>query len=251
MDLRGVSFALPGGIVALACIAEAARSRGFELDVLAPASDDVARYVSRMGLGEVLDRCGARHTLPVVNHHNRADVLVECRWARAESIGDVSELVNERLWEAGVDARTTDVVTMAVYELADNVRTHAASEGGFICAQTYELGTPRERLDVAVGDAGQGIRASLEQRLAPGSDEAALRLAITERVSGLNSERGLGLHYVARDISRAGGRLSMVSGGACLQHTTGRTSTFRREPTVGTLVGVRVPVGQMSQGAAT
>lgn len=247
IDLGRVNFALPGGIVAVACAARAARERGDEVRAKAPSSGDVARYTSRMGLGAVLVECGAGNPLPRVNRHDRGDVLVECQWADDIAIGGISELVNERLWDANVDAKTTDVITMAVYEVADNVQTHAASNGGFVCAQTYERGSARERIEVAVGDVGRGVRSSLQARHDPPSDEAALRLAIKESVSGLRVGRGLGLHYVARDIPRAGGHLTMRSGIAYL--TAGAEGPVFRgcDPVVGTLVGIRVPVGRMRE----
>ena len=132
--------------------------------------------------------------------------------------------------------------------MADNVQTHAESGGGFVCAQTYDRGTVHERIEVAIGDTGRGVRASLQTRHAPTTDEEALRLAVEESISGLDRRRGLGLHYVARDIPRAGGRLTMRSGSAILHVNPGGPFSTTCPPVDGTLVGIRVPVGRMREG---
>lgn len=250
IDLRTVRFLLPGGLVAVACAAQAAATAGHVIRVQAPVADDVRKYASRMGLGDVLSFCGVQIDLPPVHHHERADVLVECGWAGHDTIGELADLIGSRLWEAGVDAVSTDVITTSVYEIADNVVTHAGSDGGYVCAQTYERGSPNERVEIAIGDTGRGIRASLSERHEISSDEQALRLAIAESVSGINSRRGLGLHYVARDIPKAGGRVTLMSQGAYLQVHPGGPYATSCDPVTGTLVGIRVPVGRMSTGSA-
>jgi hypothetical protein len=203
-----------------------------------------------MGLGTVLDDCGVQARLPSVRRQNREDVLVECRWADDDAIEGLAGLISDRLWDAHVDAEVTDLVSVAVYEIADNVKAHAGSGGGFICAQTYRRGTPYERVEVAVGDIGRGVRASLEARHSPVDDEHALRLATTESVTSLPEDRrGLGLHYVARDIPRAGGRLAILSGDAMLQVNPSGAQSTKRASIVGTLVEVRVPVGGLRKGS--
>ena len=249
IDLSSVDFVLPGGIVAVACSARSALERGEQITVVAPDRDDVARYASRMGLSDVLANCGAESVLPPVRRHEQGHVLVDCQWADDSAVEGLSIMVSDRLWAASVDAEIIDLVDMSVYEVADNVRTHAGSGGGFICAQTYKRGTPEERIEVALGDTGRGIRASLEARYSPLDDQDALRLATKESVTGLPQERrGLGLHYLARDIPRVGGRFTLRSGGAYLRVFPGGPYSAQSEPIVGTLVEICVPVGGLTKG---
>lgn len=247
VDLSRVRFVLPGGIVAVACLAKAASARGVDVMVKAPADLNVDRYVSRMGLGEVLSDCGLHAPFTVVTHHDRADVLVGCQWADEEGIAGLANMVNDRLWEANVPERTTDLIVSAVFEVADNVLAHSESGGGFICAQTYQPSTRFERIELAVGDIGRGVKASLQQRYNPADDQDALELAIQNNVSGLNPNRGIGLHNVARDIPRAGGRLTIRSGSAYLHVHPGGPYYGSCGRIPGTLVEMRVPVGQLSE----
>lgn len=249
IDLTEVDFVLPGGIVAVACMARDASERGDQIKLLAPTDSQVARYASRMGLGDVLEMCDVENTLPAVKHRSRGDVLLECGWAEDSSIGELAGLVSERLWEAGIDAQITDVLTTSVYEIADNVKVHAGAGGGFVCAQTYRRGTLGERIEVAIGDIGCGVRASLAARYSPADDEEALRLATTVSVTRLPEERrGLGLHYAARDIPRAGGRLTLRSGEALLGVNPDRRYSTRCASIPGTLVAIGVPVGGLRKG---
>jgi len=177
IDLGTVDFVLPGGIVAVACAARRAVKLGRRVTIRPPLDGQVARYASRMGLGDILSECGAPGSLPIVRHHDRTDALVECQWVDDDAVGNLAVLLNDRLWDAGVDELVTDTITSAVYEIADNVKVHSGAGGGFICAQTYEAGTARERIEVAVGDSGRGIRASLEERHHVEGDQHALHLA--------------------------------------------------------------------------
>lgn len=247
IDLSPVSFAMPGGLVAVACLVTDAWQAGTPVFVTPPRKLDAALYASRMGLGGILRDCGFHDPFPSVTHHPRQDVLYECEWIDDAGLEDLATLVNDRMWEAGVEERTIDLIAAAVYELASNVHTHAAAGGGFICAQTFRRGTPQERVEVAVGDAGCGIRSTIERRHRIDNDAQALRLAVNERVSGLSDRRGLGLHYIARDIPAAGGKVTLRSGSAFLHVFPGGPYSSSCAPIVGTLVEVSVPVGGLAK----
>jgi len=244
IDLSDVTWLLPGGIVGVACTARKARALGYAVHIVSPNRDSVARYASRMGLGDVLVDCGANHRLPGVQHHDRTDVLLECRWADDVAIAGPSELLRDRLDEAGVAPQLSEEIAIHVYEIADNVKDHAADGGGFVCAQTYEKNSPREYVEVAVGDAGVGVLATLSERHAPTSHQDALNMAVELGVSSVPN-RGNGLWYVSRFVRRVGGRLSLSSGDAYLRITQGGPYSTSCQPIAGTLVGIQVPVGRM------
>jgi hypothetical protein len=66
---------------------------------------------------------------------------------------------------------------------------HAGSPaGGFIAAQRYKAGMPEERIIVAVGDVGIGIRESLRPRYGDMTDGQAIRRAIQWHVSRIPDE---------------------------------------------------------------
>lgn len=250
IDLSAVDFIMPGGIVAVACIARDSFQNDQPLQVTLPANDSVARYASRMGLGDALASCGLPGSLPAVNHHDRADTLLECQYADDASITDLSLLIGQRLDEAGVPHQVYEPLEICLFEVADNIRVHAQSGGGFLCAQTYQRGTNRERVSVAVGDIGVGIPATM-QRHKPASDQHALELATTELVSGLNlARRGLGLHYLTRLIPKAGGRVTIRSGTAIRIVYPGGPYSTDVPPIPGTLVEIELPVARLGAGGA-
>jgi len=250
IDLSPVDFLMPGGIVAVACIARHAHETGRDLQVTLPTNTSVARYASRMGLGDALAECGLPRTLPAVNHHDRTDTLLECQYAGADSIADLTLLVGQRLDEAGVPHDVYEPLEICLFEVADNVKVHAQSGGGYLCAQTYRPGTPNEKVSVAVGDIGVGIPVTM-RRHQPANDQHALELAMSELVSGLNiPRRGLGLHYLSRLIPRAGGRVTIRSGSALRTVYPGGPYSTDVPPIPGTLVEIELPVARLGAGGA-
>jgi anti-sigma regulatory factor (Ser/Thr protein kinase) len=251
IDLAQVDFVSPGGIVAVACAARSAMDRGESVTVTPPVRASVARYASRMGLGATLADCGVHADLPAVHHHDRTDTLLECQYADDGSIADLSSLVGQRLYDAGVDHETIEPLDICLWEVADNVCTHARAGGGFICAQTYMRGTDAERVEVSIGDTGVGIPVTLRDRHSPTSDQHALELATTKSVSRLPSERrGLGLHYLARDIPKAGGQVTIRSGSALRTIFPGGPYSTDVPSISGTLVQIQLPVARLKAGGS-
>lgn len=214
VDCSTISFVTPGGLAALLTMTARLVATGRPVAFDCPQSVDVARYMSRMGLGACLDHLGVGSDLPAVTHHDRAEHLLECEFIEDEALEGLSELVMQRMDEAGVHPLAVDELATHVHEVAGNVRIHAGSGGGFVCAQSYERGTPRERVVIAVADPGAGIPATLSRRHRFENDQAALQLATQLRVSGREGDRGLGLHYLVRDIPGAGGKVTLRSGNA-------------------------------------
>lgn len=133
-------------------------------------------------------------------------------------------------------------------ELADNVLHHSGTDGGgVVVAQEYRLAPgrlarSRRVIEIAVGDAGRGIRAALSTKpeLAArlSNDRDAILMALEDGVSSLPDEtRGYGLGYVAGVVTEAKRReLTLRSGGGWVTvRSGGHTQSGKCEPLPGTI----------------
>jgi hypothetical protein len=153
---------------------------------------------------------------------------------------------------AGLDALTLDDVLSldldsgrAVIDLARVSFVDAYALTGlacFIAAQRYKAGTPEERIVVAVGDAGIGIRESLRTRYGVMTDGQAIRRAVQWNVSSVADEgRGQGLPGVVDGVRGLGGTVWIRSGAASRMVTRGQVRTAEVSRLQGTIVGARLP----------
>ena len=103
--------------------------------------------------------------LPRVAERDRRDTLIELqRFDDSHGSHRLASFIWDRL-EGGADGEVVNQLFEATGELGQNVVEHAGSPvGGFVAAQRYKAGAPEERIIVAVGDAGIGIRESLRPR---------------------------------------------------------------------------------------
>lgn len=237
LDLRGIGFVEPVGLVFLATFAAAAVAHG-PLRVCSPTNADSATYLARMRLGRVLDQLGVVHALPPVRARNRQGELLELRdFDGAAQVDPLAELVHERV--APIDAQAARALHTAVAELGGNVPQHAGGARGYVAAQTFAR---TGEVLFAVGDAGRGLLAGLADRGA-GSDVDAAHMALSG-VSRLGPQRGEGLKTVVRMASRLGGDVHLVSGRAAVTATQGaRRMQESAHPVAGTLLQCRVPCG--------
>jgi hypothetical protein len=140
--------------------------------------------VSRDRVGAVIDAFGA--------------------WVEGALPSDrLASFVWERL-EGGADGEVVNQLFEATGELGLNVVEHAGSPaGGFVAAQRYKAGMPEDRIIVAVGDVGVGIRESLRPRYGDMTEDEAIRRAIQWHVSRIPDEgRGQGLPASSTSWSR-------------------------------------------------
>jgi hypothetical protein len=151
-------------LVGLACLIGHNDREGTKTMVRLPhPGSGVGIYLSRMNFGAALAEfeCEVIGQAPSVQHHERSDRLLELtKFARGIEIDDVSNLVLDRLI-GKVPSELCNAIYNGLGEIADNVRYHAECEFGWFAAQTYEVGTPQERIEVAIGDSGIGIRTAL------------------------------------------------------------------------------------------
>ncbi|HMQ15440.1 MAG TPA: hypothetical protein PKC49_05640 [Phycisphaerae bacterium] len=162
-------------------------------------------------------------------------------------------LESAALVEGGPSEAALNALRYGMAELGRNVIQHSQSAtGGVAIAQHFpELGA----LQVAICDAGQGVRNSLHRNYPElRSDLESLKLAILPHSSGAapagpygsGENAGLGLFFCKEICWRTGGSFWMASGEALLgvkdNDSSGRGRIYRRiNPWPGTLVAMHLP----------
>lgn len=144
----------------------------------------------------------------------------------------VSNIVSLVLKRTEVDRSTLHTVEWSLYELMENVISHAESEvGGFVQATAFE-----NRVEFIVADAGIGIPRSLGIR----DDEQALLLSIAEgHTRDSNSNAGNGLFGSFRAASLSGSQFEILSYNGHLYYDQNRDAVQTRQervPYIGTSV---------------
>jgi hypothetical protein len=245
VELAQVSFVDAYALAGLACFIASAARDGLPVELVLPENIDVRSWLSRMHLGEVLDAFEVRveGVLPRVAERDRRDTLIELeRFDDSFGSHRLASFIWERL-AGGVDGEVVNQLFEAAGELGQNVVEHAGSPvGGFIAAQRYKAGAPEERIVVAVGDVGVGIRESLRARYGDMPDAKAIRRAVQWNVSSIPDEgRGQGLPGVVDGVKALGGVVWIRSGAASRMVTRGQARTFEVSRLQGTIVGARLP----------
>ena len=146
--------------------------------------------------------------------------------------------------EFGVSKRIADDVWRVLSETLQNIPQHASldpnePETGFASLQLYS-----NRLDLAIGDAGIGIRCSLSQNiLYRQCSDAQSHLEVLKRGATKTAKagRGNGLQRTAGIIGALGGILRLQSGDCVTEFSSGKYR--QRACTVfhGTQILVRIP----------
>jgi hypothetical protein len=244
VDLREADFIEIYPLVGLACFLRENGERGTPARVRCPRRMSVRSYLSRMGFADVIEQwgCPSSDGLSPVRTSDRDDQLLEL-----QTFSGVrgNELVGELLWqrlEPWVDPASLEALDIALGEIGDNVAYHARVDSGFVAAQSYNRGRVGERIDLAIGDTGIGIRRSLA-RFAPRSDGEALDLALRLLISSITDQgRGQGLATAAEHTTALRGTMILRSGAArrVLTHLADpREDVIERLQ--GTVVGVSIP----------
>jgi hypothetical protein len=245
IDLAQVSFVDAYALAGLACFIASAVKGGLPVELVVPQDPDVRSWLSRMHLGEILDAFGVRveGALPRVAERDRRDALIELeRFRDANGSDRLASFIWERI-EGGADAEVVNQLFEATGELGLNVVEHAGSPvGGFVAAQRYKAGTAEERIVIAVGDVGIGIRESLRPRYGDMTDDEAIRRAVQWHVSRVPDQgRGQGLPGVVDGVRGLGGIVWIRSGLASRTITRGKQTTHGVSRLQGTIVGARLP----------
>lgn len=225
-DARHARWGTPYGLTAMLTIGQ---TRGEKATFSGPESDDVASYWARTGFYKHADGIfQLTGHVPRGRTPGESEVLLEVTpIAHSEDVHNVVAKIQHKaltiLQSLHIDSKATMGFAMTLSEACQNIIEHAGT-GGWVAVQVYEW---RKRLGrrvvvIAVCDAGQGFRRSLEttqgRRLGDRWDDgAALEEAVLRGVSRFNDKgRGQGLAGIRRYVGRLDGKLTVRSGTARL-----------------------------------
>ncbi|MGE0479322.1 MAG: ATP-binding protein [Phycisphaerae bacterium] len=246
LDFSEVNVMEPWAIALFACFGLALQRDGVRVDVALDNTNPVNQQLETDGIRDVLSRGAPARA---------ADLdLTSTGLYLLHSIADGERFARRAAaLVRSADAASGDHVQYCVGELARNVVQHADSPGGGVAlARRAPHGGA---LQIAVCDAGRGVRASLAPFYTEvQTDLEALRLATLPHTSGAVppgpygsfENMGLGL-FISKEIAwRTGGGFWLASGSALLgvrdsEHNGPQRVHRRIEPWNGTLAAVHLP----------
>lgn len=247
IDLSDLRFIEPYGLVSIATAIHGAVSKNLPIVLSVPRDSNSANYVSRMQLGRVLDSFGITHDLPAVGNSPLEDTLLELQTFECFSAVDrLAALVCHRLSASYDTIGVTDCLYETVVELCNNAVEHAGAAYSYVAAQVYEANTPRQRVIVGIGDAGQGFAGSLSNGgIEVNDDDHAMRLALTEEVTASGQPgRGRGLPDACNLVTQLSGSVMIRSNASRMVRQAGLHNMPSSTPCIpGTVVGVTIPCG--------
>jgi hypothetical protein len=211
IDLTGLKFIDPAGLVSLAVVAERAMLQRRPIDFRKPEGGDVANYLTRMRLGEQLAGLDVAHDLPPVRERRLGHRLVELRRFDGEAGLDT---VAAALVQTYVDDHPELIQPLyaALDEMARNVLEHSTRSHGYVALQRYDN---RGDISFAVGDSGIGLRERLAEAVPVPDDRTAIVRAAQVNVTSIGRPgRGRGINRVIGITGEHRGSVTLVSGAA-------------------------------------
>lgn len=211
IDLTGLKFIDPAGLVSLAVIAERAMLQRRSVHFHKPAGGDVANYLTRMRLGEQLAGLDVVHDLPHVRERRLGHRLVELRRFDGEAGLDT---VAAALVQTYVNDHPELIQPLyaALDEMARNVLEHSTRSHGYVALQRYDN---RGEISFAVGDSGIGLRERLAEAVPVPDDRTAIVRAAQVHVTSIGRPgRGRGISRVIGITGEHSGSVTLVSGAA-------------------------------------
>ena len=226
IDLGGVSFIDPYGMLALLEIGELCMIEDVKKTVVLPRSAEVCRYLDRMDFFSFARRYFTLDPPQPPSTTERAgesDVLLEITpIERSSDIHFIVGRVRDRAQailatHLRYDERAVSGFIVALSEVCQNIIEHSENRG-FVGVQKYRYPSlGRNIVKIAVMDVGVGFRKSLSGRFKLKSDYEAIEKALLHGASRHEDEgRGHGLAAVRRFAKEWDGRLSIRSGTARL-----------------------------------
>lgn len=238
INLRGLQWVDPAGLVALAVFAEEQASMGRRPYVFAPSDATRARYLSRMHLPWIIEELEGGHDLPQTTEWQQSDRLLELqRFDGRDAAEHLGFLVHERL----EDPELAHAMHASICEVGINVPDHSGRQHGYIAAATTYQSS---RISFAVGDAGVGVLEPLLHRGYRTHGEV-LRDLFEIGVSRTDVPgRGLGIIRTRRLVNDRQGQVFMSSGPAAVTAWPGYVQQIgHTEPLGGTILQGEMPCG--------
>jgi anti-sigma regulatory factor (Ser/Thr protein kinase) len=228
IDLSGVSFIDPYGMLGLLEIGELCMLEDVKKTVVLPRSNEVLKYLDRMDFFNHAKRYFSLEHLTedVTRKYQRSadsDVLLEI--TPIEKSNDIHFIVGKVRDRAQAilathlryDERAVNGFIVALSEVCQNIIEHSENKG-FVGIQKYRYQSLNKNIvKIAVMDVGIGFRTSLSGRFKLQSDLEAIDKALLHGASRYEDEgRGHGLAAVRRFVTQWNGKLSIRSGTARL-----------------------------------
>ncbi len=226
IDLRGVTFIDPCGMVGLLEIGEVFESEGIQKTVYLPESDEVLKYLERMDFFKFAHRyLSLEPFAPQLSEKylrsSYSDVLLEI--TSIEKSDDIHFIVGKVKKRAHTilerhlhyDERAIHGFIVALSEVCQNIVEHSENTG-LVGIQKYHFQKmDKNVVKIAVMDAGRGFRNSLSERFLLENDLEAIEKALLHGASRHSDRgRGHGLAAVKRFVNQWNGKLSIRSGSA-------------------------------------
>lgn len=223
VDCSATTLTRPAGMVGLLAVLEwqGRQGAGRPVALVPPQSHEVTAHWQAAGVVDALrEFCLWPETAgtPAIPQNLSLKPLVKCARFRSEADCDRLSVEMEDNFITALSryASLSGECCGMLGELTANTVYHADNGGGFALAQYCEYAAG-PALELAVADAGIGIRNSLAKNPAFAdidSDCAAIKQAITEGVTSVGDKyRGLGLAYVADNVRRQRGRTLTIRSG--------------------------------------
>ena len=236
LDMSRVEWAQANAMVPLISTVDGLTRAGWEFQLELPSSRFEEEYFEKSGWLAGFQGLAAPPIVP-----GRSYVPLQ-RYSDVAELNRIFKVLIRRLFEEtemapGVFA----ALEWSIYEIADNVMTHAGAGSGWI-----QLVTQRDKglIEVVVSDAGMGIRNSLLPAFPDiRSDVDAINRALTKGVTrGLDHGLGNGLAGVERVSEAGSGWLTLhTHEGATVVREGSRKDEARPEHP-GTVVALTLPV---------
>lgn len=228
IDLSGVSFIDPYGMLGLLEIGELCVLEDVRKTIMLPRSAEVCQYLDRMDFFSHAGRAFSlehfpSQPLPKYQRNAGSDVLLEI--TPIEKSNDIHFIVGKVRDRAQAilaahlryDERAINGFIVALSEVCQNIIEHSENKG-YVGIQKYRFPKLNKNVvKIAVMDIGIGFRKSLSGRFTLKSDLDAIDKALLQGASRYEDEgRGHGLASVRRFVNQWQGRLSIRSGTARL-----------------------------------
>ncbi|MGI9100013.1 MAG: ATP-binding protein [Solirubrobacteraceae bacterium] len=244
-DLADLVFIDAFGLVATAsCIVAAAKAGGIPQVVL-PTAPQMREHLTAMGFMNFLRDIGQEEGVGA-EPSSKGDVVVPL--ARVATVFEAEQL-SRLLWAnaARWDAQVLETLTEGLWELVANALEHSGAHA-LLMGQVYLHGEPpdhHQRVQIAIGDAGRGIRASFLESgtQSPANDVEAIALALRYLVSSVpDPGRGQGLTTTVEQVTALEGHVVLRSGAARVTVDQSGAQAQHVEPIGGTVVGISLPL---------
>lgn len=249
LDLSGLRFITPYGLVVLCLMGRYARTICERVVYRMPQASTLRSYLGRVRFAEALsglvELAGPGLLVDQDREKSESEALLEI--TRIEERVDVESVLNhigqrvEAILAEELGYREVEINQFknVVAELCHNILDHSMN-WGYVTAQRYR--NPRNNrkyVVIGVGDLGIGIKKSLSQHHEVGgwSHGAAMAKSLQKHFSR-DPSRGLGLYIVNQICHRYDGNLHIRSGDTRLYIRGHRQTEFVSCPFPGTMVSI-------------